>query len=104
MPDELGYSQRTPGVAGSGLNPDGSKWPLPEQPPVADTIEGHFACQAEVIQAGLFVQCGGRPQHHLLDDLLNRARQVHLALSELGLRGSAGTIEQVDNGQLLVSV
>ncbi len=98
MPDELCDPQRAPGVAGSRLDPDGSEWSFAEDPSVADTVQGHSACKAEVVQAGFLVERGGLTQHDLLDDLLNGARQVHLSLGELRLGSSGGTFEQVGEG------
>ena len=85
MPQAERHAQRAAGVAGRRLHPHLLERPLAQDAAVADAVERDAAGQAQVAHPGLAVRERGHLQHHLFGDVLNRARQVHLALRQLAL-------------------
>ncbi len=94
VPDELGDTQRTTGVARGRLDPQPLEGPLAQQPAVGDAVQRHAAGQAEVLEAGLAVHGARHAHDDLLADHLDRAGQIHIPLSYLGLRDPRRAAEQ----------
>src|SRR5205814_8134953 len=87
MPDAERDAERAAGVAGRRLNPDVVEDALAQDAAVADAVQRDAARQAQIAEAGLAPREARHLQHHLLGDLLHRAREIHLALRQrrLGL-------------------
>ena len=94
MPDVQRDAERAAGVAGGRLNPELVDDLLAQDPSVADAVERDAAGEAQVAEAGLLSRVPRHLDHRFFGDVLNRARQVHLALRQLGFRPPGGTIEE----------
>ena len=86
VPDEPRRAERSPRIAGRGLNPDALERSLLQDPAVADAVQRHAAGQAQVPHAGLAVEMPRRPQHGVLGHLLDRGGEIHVALGEQRVR------------------
>ena len=71
------------------LDPEVLERALAQDPTVGHAVEGDPAREAQVRFAGHGVRMAGHAQDHLLGDLLDRAREIHLPAGDLAL-GSAG--------------
>ena len=94
VPDELCDTERTARIACCRLNPDVSERSLSQQSAVADTVQRHTACEAQILRAGLLVDRARHAQHDLFAHNLDRAREVHFPLRELRLRDPRRPAEQ----------
>ncbi len=85
MPQRQRDAHRTARVAGGGLDPDFLERAFPEQAPVGHAVERHAAGHRQVRHAGLGVRKPGQFQHRFVGEVLDRPRQVHLALRQVRL-------------------
>ena len=90
-----GRAQGTASVARSRLDPDPLERALAQQPPVGDAVERHSARQAQVRHVVFRVQPAREAQDDLFGDRLDRSRDVHFALGQLGFRAAGRAAEQV---------
>src|SRR5205085_11998685 len=91
IPSRKTSAQRAACIARRRLNPNILKRPFAQNAPVADAVQSDAARETQVSLARLLVHVPRHAQHRLFDDVLDGARQVHLALRELafGLSGFA---------------
>ena len=95
MPDQQRHAESSSGVTRRRLNPDLIEGRFPQDPSVANTVEGNAAGQAEIGKAGLLVGRRDGPEHDLLGHLLDRGGQVHLALSQRSLGLAWGSVKEL---------
>ena len=85
MPEAQRDAHGAAGITCRGLNPDLIEHLLAHDPPVAHAVERDAAGQAQVAHAGLLPREARCLEHHLFGDLLDRSREIHLALRQLRL-------------------
>src|SRR6185503_4229535 len=95
MPERERYAERAAGVSRRGLDPEIVERPFAQDAPVGDAVERHAAGEAELGEAGLLPRVLGHLQHDLFGDLLDRAREIHLALGEEALRFARRSAEEL---------
>ena len=103
VPDEYGHAEGAAGIPGGRLNPDVARTALraagarcrrsskPRPRPGTGSSSPVSRCTVR-----------GHAQHDLLGDLLDGARQIHLALGQLRLRARGGAAEQLSNAPLVI--
>src|SRR5439155_23167656 len=94
VPQREGDADRAARVTRGRLNPDLIEHLLATDASVADTVERHAAGQTQIRQAGFAPGEARHLEHHLLGDLLNGPREIHLALREPALGLACRTVEQ----------
>ena len=95
MPEAECDAEGATGITGRGLTPHVLERPFTQDAAVADTIKRHTTSQAQITHPGFLVRERGHLEHHLFGDLLDRARQVHLALRQPALRLAGRAAEQL---------
>ena len=78
------------GIPGRGLNPEALKRPFPQDFAIAHAVQRHPTGQTEMVCTRLTLHGPGEAHHHLLRDLLNGARQIHVLLAQEGFGGRGG--------------
>ena len=73
-------------IARGRLDPDLIERPVAKDPAVADAVERHAAGQAQIAQTGFAMRECSHLEHHFFSDVLNRPREIHLPLRQLGFR------------------
>ncbi len=86
MPDHQRHAQRPARVAGSRLHPDVFEDSFLNNLSVAAAVQRDAAREAEFFHARLAPHVPGHAQHDLFGDLLNRRRDVHVALGQFRFR------------------
>src|SRR5438046_2023757 len=84
MPDELRHAERAAGVSSRRLDPQSPERALAQEAPVGHAVERHAAGETQVLHPGLPLYRARHAQQDLLAHDLDRAREVHLTLRELG--------------------
>ena len=95
MPEAQRHAERAAGIAGRRLNPDLLERAFAQDAAVADAVQRDAAGQAQVAHAGFAVRERGHLQHHLFGDLLDRPREIHLALRQQRFRLARRTAKQL---------
>src|SRR5262245_30877840 len=94
MPRGERDAHRAAGIARGGLDEEAAERALSQNPAVADAVQRHAAGQAEVLAPRFPVQGAGEAEHHLLGDVLDGPREVHLPLGEQRLRLAGRAAEE----------
>ena len=81
-------------VARGGLDPEVVVDARFVELPVRDAVQRDAARQAEIFRARRLLRVAGHLQDDLLGHVLDRAREIHLALRELRLGRPRGTAEE----------
>ena len=79
-------TESTTGVARCGLDPDVFERAFSQEPTVGDAVQRDPSCEAEVFVSGKLVGVVGKLHDDFLGDLLNTRRNIHMKLTEVGLR------------------
>src|SRR5262245_10138164 len=94
MPQTQGDAQCTTRITGGWLNPNLIEHPISQDATVSDTVERDAAGEAQVAHAG-FASCeAAHLEHDFFGDVLNRPREVHFALRQLGFGLAGRAIEE----------
>ena len=94
MPDQQRRTQCAAGVPRRRLNPNPVEETLAKNPAVGYAIQRHTAGQAQIALAGFFADMSRHAKEDFLGNLLDRSRQIHVALSEFRLRFAGRAAEQ----------
>ena len=86
--------QRAAGIAGRGLNPNLVEIALAQQLSIGHAVERHAACKTEVAHARLSCQMAGHAGHDDFRDILDRSRQIHVALGQKLVRLACRAAEE----------
>src|SRR6185503_8502383 len=98
MPDQLRYAQSAAGITRRGLNPQLLERSLAENTTIAHAVQRDATGETQLIESRLAMRGAHHAQHDLLAHVLNRARQIHLALGELRLRRASRSVEELREG------
>ena len=94
MPDGERRAEGSAGVTRRGLDPEVLEDPLPQQHAVGHAVQGDAPGHAQVALAGDLPGVAGELEDDLLGDVLDRLREVHLALGDRRLGAAGRTPEQ----------
>ena len=83
------------GVAGGGLDPQPLERAFAKDSSIAHTIQRNSSRQTEVLGTGFAMQASDETKHHFFGHFLDRAREIHVALSQQSFRFSGRTAEQI---------
>ncbi len=86
MPADQRGSDCATRIARGGLDPEALERSLAKEPAIAHAVERDAARQAEIFRTGRLLRVAGHLQDDLLGHILNRTREIHLALRQLRLR------------------
>src|SRR5262249_51178117 len=87
-------AERASRIAGRRLDPEIFERSLALNASVAHAVQPPPARHTELLETGPFVRCPRHPEHHFFGDVLNRSREVELALRQRRFRLPRRPVEQ----------
>src|SRR5215471_558590 len=95
MPHVERRSHRTTGVTRRGLNPQPLERTFTKDSPIGHAVQCNSSGEAEVLRSRFAMQGSNETEYYFFGHFLDRAREIHIALSEQSFRFSGGTTKQI---------
>src|SRR5215471_13855012 len=94
MPSKQRRAECTAGIARGRLNPDAVENAVAQNTSVRDAIERDSAGQTKISLSGFLANVSRHPQYDFVNYILDRAREVHVALGQSRFRLTWRAVEQ----------